>query len=74
MKRSSKHEMKTKICCFMDRDCTPSCVAYSVSSELSEAAKSMGLSEMHCMRLFLEIADLMNFGGLTDSEEITDED
>ncbi len=66
--------MRTKICCFMDRDCTPACVAYSVSSELSEAAGSMGLSEMHCMRLFLELADLMNFGGLADSEEIKDED
>jgi hypothetical protein len=70
MKRLFRPAMKTKICCFMDRDCTPACVAYSVSGELSEAAKSMGLSEMHCMRLLLELADLMNFEGLADSEEI----
>ncbi len=64
--------MKTKICCFMDRDCTPACVAYSVASELNEGVKSIGLSEMHCMRLLLELADLMNFGGLADSEDIVD--
>ncbi len=56
----------------MDRDCTPACVAYSVASDLSEGTKSIGLSEMHCMRLLLEFADLMNFGGLADSEDIVD--
>lgn len=58
----------------MDRECTPACVAYSVSSELSESAKEIGLDEMHCMRLILELADLMNLGGLADSDEIADED
>ncbi len=56
----------------MDRDCTKACVAYSVASELSEGSKSIGLSEMHCMRLLLELADLMDIGGATDSEDSED--
>ena len=52
--------MKTKKCCYMERDCTPSCVAYSASSELSEGVKEMGMNDMHCMRLILELSVLMN--------------
>ncbi len=66
--------MKTKKCCYIDRECTPACVAYSVANELSEGAEGIGMSDMHCMRLLLELADLMNMSGAMDSEDFEEKD
>ncbi len=44
----------------MDRDCTSACVAYSAVNELSESAKEMGMTDMHCMRLLLDLANMMS--------------
>ncbi len=66
--------MKTKKCCYMERDCMPSCVAYSVSSELSEGVKEMGMSDMHCMRLLLELGVLANNMSSMGSDVFEDED
>jgi len=63
--------MNTKKCCYMDRDCTPACVAYSDAKELSENSKEMGLNDMHCMRL---ISDLVGLASMPNSEDMEDED
>jgi hypothetical protein len=55
----------------MDRDCTPACVAYSAISELSENAKQMGMNGMHCMRLILDLTELM---GKMNSEDFDEEE
>ncbi len=55
----------------MDRDCTPACVAYSVANELDDSAKMMGMNDMHCMRLLLDLTDLM---GRMNSEDFDEED
>jgi hypothetical protein len=60
-----------KKCCYMNRDCTPACVAYSAANELSESSKELGMSDMHCMRLLLDLTDLMN---MMNSEDFEDED
>ncbi len=52
----------------------PSCVAYSVSSELSEGVKEMGMSDMHCMRLLLELGVLANNMSSMGSDVFEDED
>ncbi len=62
--------MKLKKCCYLDRDCTTACVAYSAASELSDGAKNLGMNDMHCMRLLLELTNLMNM----DSGSFEDED
>ncbi len=64
--------MKIKKCCYFDRDCTTSCVAYSAANELSEGAKNLGMNDMHCMRLLLELVGLMNMGseGFEDEDEL----
>lgn len=51
--------MATKKCCYMDRDCTSECVAYLDVSELREMAKGMGLSDVHCIRVFMELSHMM---------------
>ncbi len=61
--------MKLKKCCYFDRDCTTACVAYSAVNELSEGAKKLGMNDMHCMRLLMELMGLMNMG----SEDFEDE-
>ena len=63
--------MKTKKCCYMDRDCTPLCVAYSTAKELYESSKQMGLNDMHCVRL---ISDLVSLASMPNSEDLEDED
>lgn len=55
----------------MDRICTPECTAYSSASELSESAKIMGMNGMHCMRLLLDLTELM---GRMKSEDLEEED
>jgi hypothetical protein len=60
-----------KKCCYMDRDCTSACVAYSAASELDDSAKMMGMNDMHCMRLLLDITELM---GRMNSEDFDEED
>jgi len=54
----------------MDRDCTPACVAYSAINELSESAKQMGMNDMNCMRLILDLTELM---GRMNSEDFDEE-
>lgn len=71
-KKAMKQSMKQKKCCYMDRDCTPECVAYSAASELNESAKIMGMNGMNCMRLLLDLTDLMGRMNPEDFEE--DED
>jgi hypothetical protein len=63
--------MKPKKCCYMDRDCTPACVAYSAASELNESAKIMGMNGMNCMRLLLDLTELME---RTNSDDFDEED
>jgi hypothetical protein len=60
-----------KKCCYMERDCTPACVAYSAIGELSESAKQMGMNGINCMRLLLDLTDLM---GRMNSEGFDEED
>ncbi len=58
----------------MDRGCTLECVAYTDISELSESAKQIGMNEMHCMRLLLDLTNLlktMNEEGFDDEDEDT---
>ncbi|VVB87632.1 Uncharacterised protein [uncultured archaeon] len=61
--------MKPKKCCYMEREYTDACVAYSVSSELGEGAKEMGMNNMHCMRLLMDIAEIMNTPYSAGSED-----
>jgi hypothetical protein len=60
-----------KKCCYMDRDCTFACVAYSAASELVDSSKMMGMNDMHCMRLLLDLTELM---GRMNSEDFDEED
>ena len=55
----------------MDRDCTPACVAYSAASELDDSAKLMGMNDIHCMRLLLDLTELM---GKMNSENFDEEE
>ncbi|CAG0988144.1 hypothetical protein METP1_02148 [Methanosarcinales archaeon] len=55
----------------MDRDCTPRCVAYIAASEFNENAKIMGMNGMNCVRLLLDLTELM---GRMNSEDFDDED
>ncbi len=68
---ANQQTMKPRKCCYMDRDCTPEWVAYSSASELSESAKQMGMNGMHCMRLILDLTELM---GRMNSEDFDEED
>jgi len=61
--------MTTKKCCYMDKDCTSKCVAYLDVSELREMAKSMGLNDLHCIRVFMELSRMMNAMGFEDFED-----
>ena len=58
----------------MDRDCTPNCVAYINVRELREMAKSMGLKDMHCMRIFMELSRMMTAMDMMGSEDSEDDD
>ena len=55
----------------MDRDCTSACVAYSAASELSEGSKQIGLNSLNCIRLLLDLTELM---GRMNSEDFDEED
>lgn len=66
-----KQSIIQKKCCYMDRDCTPGCVAYSAASELNESATMMGMNGMNCVRLLLDLTELM---GRMSSEDFDDED
>ena len=55
----------------MDSDFTPACVAYSSASELDESAKMMGMNDMRCMRLLLDLTELM---GMMNPEDLEDGD
>jgi hypothetical protein len=61
--------MKTKKCCYMDRDCTSTCVAYSAARELNESTKIMGMNGMNCVRLLLDLTDLMERMSSEDFDE-----
>lgn len=69
---TSKNVMIPKKCCYMERDCTSACVAYSDANELSEGAKQVGMSGMHCMRLLLELVEKMGIMGYNDFDEEED--
>lgn len=71
LERTMKQSKIQKKCCYMDRDCTPACVAYSAASELDDSAKLMGMNDMHCMRLLLDLTELM---GKMNSESFDEED
>ena len=58
----------------MDRDCTSECVAYSDSGELNELAEHLGLQDMHCVRLLVELAGMIDTTGSMDFEDFGDED
>lgn len=66
--------MATKKCCYIDRDCTSKCVAYIDISELREMAESLGLNDLHCVRVFMELSrmmtamDAMGVGDFEDDE------
>ena len=68
--------METKKCCYMNRDCTPACVAYNVSEEINTGAEEIGMIDMHCTRLFLEFAEFMHnttpvdFTGFEEVEDL----
>lgn len=58
----------------MDRDCTPTCVAYLDVSELREMAEGIGLSDMHCIRVFVELSRMMNTMDTMEFEDFEDDD
>ena len=58
----------------MDRECTSGCVAYSEDDELSEGAGNFGLIDMHCIRLFMELTDILNISEILNFEDFEDED
>ena len=66
--------MAAKKCCYIDRDCTPNCVAYIKVHELREMAKSMGLNDMHCMRVFMELSRMMTAMDMMESEDFEDDE
>ena len=66
--------MTAKKCCYMDRDCTSKCVAYIDVSELREMAKSMGLNDMHCIRVFMELSRMMTAMDTMGFEDFEDDD
>lgn len=68
-----KKLLTSKKCCYLQRDCTPDCVAYCAVNELAEGATKIGMNEMHCIRLFLEIAEKMELMS-NDEFEIFEED
>jgi hypothetical protein len=57
----------------MDRDCSPVCVAYSGKSEVTESAEELGMSDMKCIRLFLQITELMSTMNSFCMEDLVDE-
>jgi len=65
---------KNKNCCYMDRECTPKCVAYSISKDMNKIAEELELSNMHCIRLLMELTDLMKMQELMSFEDFKDED
>lgn len=69
-KNINKKATIPKKCCYMERECTPACVAYSTTNELSEVTKQIGMSEMHCMRLLMELIEKM---GMMGSDDFYDE-
>lgn len=69
---TNKQATIQKKCCYMERECTPACVAYSTSNDLSAGVKQIGMSDMHCMRLFLDLADTMEMIGSDDFDEEDD--
>ena len=71
IKQAMKQTKIQKRCCYMDRDCRPACVAYSAANELDDSAKMMGMNDMHCMRLLLDLTGLM---GRMNSEDFDEED
>ena len=61
--------MARKKCCYMNRECTSTCIAYTVSDEIVEGATLLGLANFHCIRLFLELADFMMDSDTEDFED-----
>ncbi|TFH40051.1 MAG: hypothetical protein E4G94_10200 [ANME-2 cluster archaeon] len=57
----------------MERDCSSACVAYSLKSEVTESAEELGMNNMKCIRLFLEITELMSTMNSLCMEDFVDE-
>ncbi|MCK5108225.1 MAG: hypothetical protein KAR25_00895 [Methanosarcinales archaeon] len=66
--------MTTKKCCYIDRDCTSQCVAYIDVIEVQEMAESMGLNDVHCMRVFMELSRMMTAMDDMGFEDFEDDD
>ena len=66
--------MTTKKCCYIDRDCTSKCVAYIDVTEVQEMAESMGLNDVHCMRVFMELSRMMTAMDDMGFEDFEDDD
>jgi hypothetical protein len=74
MLKQNDGKKNTKNCCYMDRECTPKCVAYSISKDVNKIAEGLELSNMHCIRLLMELTDLMKMQELMAFEDFEDED
>ncbi len=66
--------MTTKKCCYIDRDCTSKCVAYIDISELREMAESMGLNDLHCVRVFMDLSRMMTAMDAMGVDDFDDDD
>lgn len=53
----------------MNRECTPGCVAYCTADEMTRGEEEMALKDMHCIRLFIELADLIYTKDFEEGEE-----
>lgn len=58
----------------MDQDCTSKCVAYIDVSELSDMAESLGLTDMHCIRVIMELSRMMTAMADRGFEDVDDDD
>jgi len=74
MLKQNDGKKNSKNCCYMNRECTPKCVAYSISKDVNTIAEELGLSNMHCVRLLMELTDLMKMQELMSFEDFEDED
>ncbi|MFH1097018.1 MAG: hypothetical protein ABH886_00450 [Candidatus Desantisbacteria bacterium] len=67
---------KEKKCCYMERVCDESCVAYlsNVGEHMPEILETTGLCELSCFRLVAEVAKGLSSVGHGQDEDDWDED
>lgn len=58
----------------MDRECTPECVAYNVDEAVSTGIEEIGLKNMHCVRLLMELTNSMNAQCQFDLDDFDEDD